>query len=348
VEHNDRSHRAGRDDGKDPIERLLKLAGSRPQPDAERKAEFKRTLHTEWHRVTAPPSRVHTLGWTAGIVAAAAAVLVMVWLPFWDSSPQVLPSTVLGRIVRSEGVVRSLSMSDASAPGHPVTVGDQIRPDTLIDTTGGGRVAVSLDDGISLRIDVGSRIAIVRERVVRLDQGAVYLDSRVDKSRPVVVQTQNGDVRDIGTQFDVRIDNSTLRVRVREGEVIVDRRGSAISARAGESLRIDPQGRYERAAVPVFGPEWDWTAAIAPQFQLEGSTVQQFLDWVGREQGWRWRFVDADTARRAARIVTHGSVEGYTPEEALAIVLPTCGLSFVRNQDEVIVSVQKEPLPRGE
>jgi hypothetical protein len=113
-------------------------------------------------------------------------------------------------------------------------------------------------------------------------------------------------------------------------------------------LRIDPQGRYERSAVPVYGSEWDWTAAIAPQFRLEGSTVQQFLDWVGREQGWRWRFVDADTARRAAGIVTHGSVDGYTPEEALTIVLPTCGLSFVRNRDEVIVSFQKEPSPRGQ
>jgi hypothetical protein len=347
VKHNDRSRTAGRDNGEDPIERLLKFAGSRPQPDAERKAEFKKNLHTEWHRVTTPRARVHTLGWTAGIVAAAA-VLVMVWLPFRDSSPRVPARAVLGRIVRSEGVVRSLSASDASAPRQKVTVGDQIRADTLIDTTAGGRAAVAFDDGISLRVDVGSRIAIVRERVVRLDQGAIYVDSRVDKSRPVVVQTQNGDVRDIGTQFEVRTESSTVRVRVREGEVIVDRRGSAISARAGESLHLDSEGRYERAAVPVFGPDWDWTAAIAPQFQLEGSTVQQFLDWVGREQGWRWRFVDADTARRAAGIVTHGSVEGYTPEEALAIVLPTCGLTFVRNRDEVIVSFQKEPSPRDQ
>jgi hypothetical protein len=229
-----------------------------------------------------------------------------------------------------------------------VTVGDEIRTDTLIDTTGGGRVAVALDEGVSIRVDVGSRLVMVRERVVRLDQGTVYVDSGVDTSRPVLVQTENGDVRDIGTQFEVRTDSSTLGVRVREGEVIVDRRGSATSARAGESLRIDPQGSYERVAIPVFGPEWDWMAAIAPQFQLEGGTVRQFLDWVGREQGWRWRFVDAETARRAPGIVTHGSIEGYTPEEALAIVLPTCGLSFVRNRDEVIVSFQKEPSPRGQ
>jgi hypothetical protein len=112
-------------------------------------------------------------------------------------------------------------------------------------------------------------------------------------------------------------------------------------------LHVDQQGRYVRSTVPIFGPEWAWTSTVAPQFQLEGSTVQQFLEWVAREQGWRWRFVDADTARRAAGIVTHGSLEGYTPEEALAIVLPTCGLSFVRKRDEVVVSFVKESSPRG-
>jgi ferric-dicitrate binding protein FerR (iron transport regulator) len=154
-------------------------------------------------------------------------------------------------------------------------------------------------------------------------------------------------VRDIGTQFEVRAGRSSFRVRVREGEVLVKRNDSEVTARAGEGLHVDQQGWYVRSTVPIFGPEWAWTSTIAPQFQLEGSTVQQFLEWVAREQGWRWRFVDADTARRAAGIVTHGSLEGYTPEEALAIVLPTCGLSFVRNRDEVVVSVVKESSPRG-
>ena len=58
-----------------------------------------------------------------------------------------------------------------------------------------------------------------------------------------------------------------------------------MTARAGETLHVDQQGRYVRRTVPVFGPEWAWASTIAPQFQLEGSTVQQFLEWVAREQG---------------------------------------------------------------
>lgn len=348
MEHNVESNTARRDDAKDAIGRLLKLAGSRPQPDAGRKAEFKKNLHAEWHRATAPATQRRTFRWTAAVIAAAAAGLLVVWLPFWRVTPQQSATIVLGRIVRSEGVVRSVPTNGTSAPGQPLTVGDEVRTDTLIDTTAGGRVALALKGGLSLRVDAGSRIVMVGEQVIKLDRGAVYVDSGAEKRQPIVIHTQNGDVRDIGTQFEVRMESAALRVRVREGEVIVDRAGSTITARAGEALRVDPQGGYERSPVPPFGPAWDWTTAIAPEFQLEGSTVQRFLDWVSREQGWRWRFADAATARRAAGIVTHGSIEGYTPEEALAIVLPTCGLSFVRNRDEVVVSFLKEPLHRGQ
>ena len=194
----------------------------------------------------------------------------MPWLALWPITPAVPASTVVGRIVRSEGVVRSLSTGTASAPEHPVTVGDEIRTDTLIDTTAGGRVAVALGDDASLRVDVGSRIVMLRERVVRLEQGAVYVDSRLDQNRPILVQTQNGDVRDIGTQFEVRTDTSTVLIRVREGEVIVDRRGSSISARAGELLRIDRQGYFFASirVVPgsVFGISPWLSIALNPAF----------------------------------------------------------------------------------
>jgi ferric-dicitrate binding protein FerR (iron transport regulator) len=203
-------------------------------------------------------------------------------------------------------------------------------------------MALALGAGLSLRIDADSRIVVIGERVVRLERGAIYVDASSEKSGPVLVHTPHGEVRDIGTQFEVRAERSSFRIRVREGEILVNDRGTETTARAGEALHVDSRGRYVRSAIPIFGPEWAWTSAIAPQFQLEGSTVRQFLDWVAREQGWRWRFADEETARRAAGIVTHGSIEGYTPEEALAIVLPTCGLSFVLNEGEVAISLVKE------
>jgi ferric-dicitrate binding protein FerR (iron transport regulator) len=353
----------------DPIARVLKFAGSRPQPDPDRKAEFKKTLRAEWHRVIEAGPRVESQSAsgtparaesraesraelragssaTSGafgravptrravvIAAGIAAVLLIAWLlPSRVVQPPVAPQ-VVGRVVRTEGVVHA-------------TVGEELHADTILDTGDTGRMALALGPGISLRMDVDSRIVMVGERTVRLERGAVYVDARAEKSGSVLVHTPHGDVRDIGTQFEVRARGSSFGVRVREGEILINRGGAEMTARAGEGLHLDRQGRYVRRTIPVFGPEWAWTSTIAPQFQLEGSTVQQFLDWVAREQGWRWRFADSDTARLAAGIVTHGSLEGYTPEEALAIVLPTCGLSFVRNGDEIVVSFAKESSPR--
>jgi hypothetical protein len=329
-------------EARDPIARLLKLAGSRPQPDPRRTAIFEQSLHREWRRGVQHRARRRRFAWAAASVAGAAAAMLFAWLPSWRSPEQPATTLVVGRVARVEGIVHTTPTRGISAPSRRITEGDEIQADTLIETTDAGRAALMLDESISLRVDVDSRLVVIGDRVMRLERGAVYVDSSTESHKPVLIQTQTGDVRDIGTQFDVRQQGSSLRVRVREGEVLVDRSGSAITARVGEALQFDAQGRHVRSAIPTFGPEWAWTSAIAPQFQLEGSTVQQFLEWVAREQGWRWRFVNADTARQAAGIVTHGSLEGYTPEEALDIVLPTCGLSFERNRDEIIVSFLKE------
>jgi len=57
-------------------------------------------------------------------------------------------------------------------------------------------------------------------------------------------------------------------------------------------------------------------------------SVPAFLQWVSREHGWLWEYDDVSLRHRVERIVLHGSIDGLAPEEALAAVLPTCGLAF--------------------
>lgn len=334
-----------RSEDRDPIARVLKAAGSRPQPDPDKKAAFKQTLHSEWHRATA--SRRHRqVVWWGAAAAGIAAVLVVGWLRPYGIGNGTVATHVVGQVVRTEGDVRSSLTSNASV-SDDVSDGAQILAASVLETSNTGRVALELDTGSSVRLDRDTRVVVVAERSLVLERGAVYVDADSQKTGPVAIQTLHGEVRDIGTQFQVRVEGAAIRVMVREGEVLINGARSQMTARTGEALFVAGNGRAERTTISRYAPEWEWTSQVAPPFDLEGSTVQRFLDWVAREKGWRWRFVDDDTSRRAVDIVAHGSIEDYSPEEALDIVLPTCGLSYVRESDEVIVSFIKEPAPRG-
>jgi hypothetical protein len=47
------------------------------------------------------------------------------------------------------------------------------------------------------------------------------------------------------------------------------------------------------------------------------------------------------TSKRERAIVLHGSIEGLTPDEALAAVLPTCGWAFeYQERGRIIVTAQ--------
>jgi hypothetical protein len=56
--------------------------------------------------------------------------------------------------------------------------------------------------------------------------------------------------------------------------------------------------------------------------------VRTFLDWIGRETGWRVQLADAETAALCDSIVLHGSIAHLTPAEAPSVVLPSSGLGY--------------------
>ena len=213
-------------------------------------------------------------------------------------------------------------------------VGQALPAGARIETGPGGRVALRLGEGSSLqgpslRLDVGTQLQLGSRSVVALNQGAVYVDSASASGShgAIEVQTPLGRARDIGTRFEVRLQpKALLRIRVRDGVVRLDQLQKSHDAREGEELSTDVAGEVTRRAVAIHGPEWDWILKVAPPFQLEGRTLSEFLDWASREKGWTVRFADQATARSAPTTVLHGSIEGFTPQEALAAILPTCGL----------------------
>ena len=174
-------------------------------------------------------------------------------------------------------------------------------------TTSVGTLAMTLTSGVHLRLDASSTARLDSATDVWLERGAVYVDSAgaLPGVSPISIHTPAGVVRDIGTRFEVRRDGTDLRIRVRDGEVLVTyANGAGVRAGAGEELFSGPDGSdrsISRRPIAATGSEWAWAERAAPPFSVEGKTLGAFLDWVSREGAWTVTFADAAAERPRAQ-----------------------------------------------
>lgn len=174
-----------------------------------------------------------------------------------------------------------------------------------------------------MRLDAGSRIRQVSPAVIDLTAGAVYVDSA--GAQRFEVRTPLATARDIGTQFEVRLLERAVRLRVRSGRVELTSGSRAVSGSEGTEIMWTAAGAVSRS-IAVYGGEWEWTASLAPPLRIEGMRLSTFLDRLAREQGWRVEYADAALASEASDIVLHGSLDGLAPHEAVGVIVATSSL----------------------
>jgi ferric-dicitrate binding protein FerR (iron transport regulator) len=180
-------------------------------------------------------------------------------------------------------------------------------------------------NGATLRLDANTRV-IVADDVATLERGAIYYSSEGSTKR-VRISTPLGDVRDVGTQFEVRLDPDTLRVRVREG--LVDLRGT--TAGAGTQLTAT-WTTLTQQPIAIHGDTWSWVERAAPPIALEGQTLGSVIGRIAREKGLRVRWHTA-----ARDVVLHGNVP-LTIDEALDAATAAAGVSYRVEGDELVVT----------
>jgi ferric-dicitrate binding protein FerR (iron transport regulator) len=290
------------------------------------------TVREHWRRAIAGSRRTRRLVWGAAAVtaAAAAALLLVVREGVVRRAPPPPPAST-AILERVEGAVRW----DGAAPP---SIGGPLPPGLMLDTAGGGRAAIRLAGGVALRVDAGTLLRLASGGGLLLDRGGIYLDTGAavvpdaagaadGPSGTVVIETPLGVVSDRGTQFQVRAAADLVRVSVREGAAMLERDGVRHEAAPGSEISVRPAGGVSRRPVPSTGPEWDWILEVAPPFDLEESSLRDYLAWIARETGLRVEYGDPSIGAGAADVVLHGSIEGLRPDETLRAVLPTCGLT---------------------
>lgn len=310
----------GPDDG--AVESLLRLAGPREPVPVDRMQRLKAGAHAEWRRQVTTRRRRRVMAWSVGGLAAAAALVLALRATVGGES--VGPAAVEFAVVESLGSNARLSTDADSRRGAFLKVGDRVAVGPSRLSLDGGTASLRLPGGAAVWVDRGSALRVTAVDVVVLDGGAVYIDSGGTTS--LEVRTPHGVVRDVGTKFEVRLTLAAVRVRVRDGAVQVRRDQQQHDARPGDEILLDASGVVTRRAIPVNGPEWAWTAGAAVPFELEGRSLRECLDWMASQNGWQLTFADAAVEDKARATTLHGSIQGLTPEQALAAVLPTSGV----------------------
>lgn len=134
-------------------------------------------------------------------------------------------------------------------------------------TQKGHQTEALLADKTRIMMNTDSNLVVEYKQEVRhvaLQHGEVFFDVAADPDRPFIVETEWGDVRVLGTQFNVLATENGLRVDVLEGlvEIVpnseIARAEADVFLKANESLTVarseDPGNALEREIVREVAP----------------------------------------------------------------------------------------------
>jgi FecR protein len=319
-------------DSNERVDRALTDALAKPRLDAAALARIHDAVEREWR--AANPSRTglampwRRARWPAVMAAASLFAVTTAYVAIQFVSAPV----VVGRLERGTAdAARALIRHRMLSSGDPLRVGDTLttRSPALVALLGGG----------SLRIEAGSVVIAESELSLSLERGRVYIDippafAAVNRLR---ILTAAGAVEHVGTQYEVLSDAQSVRIRVREGRIRLVGGAETVEADGGTELLVRPGGRAARGSVMTYGGDWLWTAALAPDYDIEGRRLADFLVWVSRELGRHLDFEDPRARDVANTTILHGSVRGLAPIEALRNVISTTSLTYEIRGDTIRV-----------
>jgi ferric-dicitrate binding protein FerR (iron transport regulator) len=302
-------------------EELLTAALQTPALSQDALERVRCAVEQEWRASQRPAGFSPRLRWFA---AAAAALVAAVGVVSWMARPTV-PAALVGSVSRTgEGALSVLSarLPRNLAQGGELRVGDRV--------TSQGPVLVALAQGGTLRISAKSELTVSSASQISLQHGLIYLDfpPASGGGSPLRIVTNAGAIEHIGTEFEVLSDDEAVRVRVREGRIRFVGNTGTVDADAGTELVAAAGKSIVQRPIDTYGSDWLWTAALAPDYEIEGSSLMGFLRWVSRETGRPLNFADAKARQVADRTILHGSVLHQAPIDAMSNVLATTTLTY--------------------
>lgn len=189
---------------------------------------------------------------------------------------------------------------------------------TRVVVPAGSQSSVKLPGGVSVRMSYASELAYVPSENVREIHlsGEAYVTVPDGEKKNLVVHTEAGVIRDLGTEFSVRARAGVTSVVVTEGKVKLETPRGDVMLEAGQeaSVRL---GQVPSAASAVnLDSALDWMSKRLTFYNAELADVAQELEY---RYGAGFRIVDAKL--RTTRITAKISADASAADAAEVICI---------------------------
>ena len=317
----------------DSLAELVRAAGRRPIPPQAHYDQVYSAARAAWRAKL----RRRRNRWFA--LAAAAVLVLTSGFLFFRTPSELGPAATL---VVAQGSIEQLLPDSTeweawSIDAAGASVGARLK------TGNESRAALRLAGGGSLRLDENTEV-LLNEENIALASGRIYFDS-ADRTTGsgISIATPLGEIRDIGTQFEVSLSATSLRVRVREGRVALSETALAdeLMGAAGEELELGANGELSRRPVAPDDPVWAWTQAVARLPAITSRSILAYLRWIARETGKPLEF-ESDAVELAAELASFGGdPAGFSPLELLSQISATSDFDYRLTEDGTIAIGRK-------
>jgi len=307
------------------IEQLLRAVGPRDEPSAEVTAAVRTAAHAEWRAVVDERRSHRSRRWMIGTSVAAGIAAAAIGITLLNPEPAIRsqPATLVASVAKMHGP--NAGLAQVSIDGdtwRDLRAGETLASGGWIRTDAATSVALQYSRDASVRLDRNSLLRLVAADRIVLERGRLYIDVPAGSAQRLVVQTQFGTLEHIGTQYQAQLAGEALTVSVREGRVAIDA-DTRLETQAGEGVTLDARGTVSRETIAPHDARWQWAVDAAPAFAIEARTLAAFLDWIARETGKTVTYGSPAARTEASTVILHGSIDGLTPDQALAAVLAT-------------------------
>jgi ferric-dicitrate binding protein FerR (iron transport regulator) len=322
------------------LQTLFKHTEAREKPSAENELAARKALHAEWRQIVARRNRRRV--WAA--LAVAASVLIVVGAVIRLAGGPVSPGPAVQlAVVENQVGTPLIYPNDESNRAEQLRIGDMLIKRQEVETRTGSATALRWIHGQSIRLDENTRIRLDSADSIWLYSGRIYVDTtrRSSGAEALTIFTLGAQVRHVGTQYMAAVSAEGTTVSVRSGKVALDLSGSEYLVARGEQLTVTGTGKHRLQQIETWGELWQWTESVTPDFDSDGRTVAELIEWVATETGHSVDYVSFDAENRARQTILKGKLE-REPMKALAMITQTSDMDAQVSDGLIEVSLAND------